>query len=115
MTTPRGEVTGRVRGTLNDTGKVLFLKRWRSMMMAHHVLLLLTDAEKRAINTHVTTCDHYNPDTGETDYYGPTILSIIFQKFARIFESTSSTILEPWRMLPWQAMIITSLSGFFNM
>ena len=41
--------------------------------------LLLTDAEKRSIKTHVTTYDNYNPDTGETAYDGPTILFIIFQ------------------------------------
>ena len=66
MTTARGEVTGGVRGTLNDTGKALFLNRWRSTMMAHHALLLLTNAEKRSNKTHVTTYKNYNPDTGET-------------------------------------------------
>ena len=58
MTTAHGKVTGGVRGTLNDTGKDLFLKRWRSTIMAHHGLLFLTDAAKRAIKTHVTTYEH---------------------------------------------------------
>ena len=80
MSFTRGKVTGRVRGTLNDTGKALFLKLCRSTMMAHHTLLLFTDAAKRDIKTHVTTYYHYNPDTGETAYNGPTILSIILQK-----------------------------------
>ena len=79
MTTACGEVTGGIRGTLNDTGKYLFLKSWISTMMPHHALLFLTYAAKQSIKTHVTTYDHYNPDTGETDYKGPTILSIIFQ------------------------------------
>ena len=80
MNTARGKVTGGVRGTLNDTGKALFLKRWRSMMMDHHALLLLTDTAKLSIKNHVTTYEHCNPDTGETAYDGPKILSIIFQK-----------------------------------
>ena len=79
MTIARGKVTGGVRGILYDTGKDLFLKRWRSIMMYHHALLLFTDAAKRAVKTHVTTYEHYNPDTVETAYDGPTILSIIFQ------------------------------------
>ena len=44
MNTSRGEVTGRVCGTINDTGKSLFLKRRRITMIAHHALLLLTNA-----------------------------------------------------------------------
>ena len=40
-------------------------------MMAHHDLLLLTNAEKRSIKTHVTTYEQYNPDTVETAYDGP--------------------------------------------
>ena len=64
MTTDRGEVTGVVCGALNNTGKALFLKHFRSTMMAHHALLFLTDAEKRSIKTHVTTYEHYNPDAG---------------------------------------------------
>ena len=48
-------------------------------MMAHHALLFLTNSAKLAIDTHVTTYEHYNPDTGKTDYDGPKILSIIFQ------------------------------------
>ena len=79
MTTACGKVTGGVRGTLNNTGNALFLKRWRSTMISHHALLFLTDAAKRAIKTHITTYEHYYPDTGETYYDGPTILSIIFQ------------------------------------
>ena len=55
MTIALGEVTGGVRGTLNNTGKTVFIKLWRSTMMDHHALLLLTDAAKRAIKTHVTT------------------------------------------------------------
>ena len=47
--------------------------------MDNHDLLFLTDTAKRAIKTHVTTYEHYNPETGETAYNGPTILSIIFQ------------------------------------
>ena len=52
-------------------------------MMAHHALLFLTDSEKRAIKTHVTTYDHYNPDTGKTSYDGPIILSIMVQTMRR--------------------------------
>ena len=48
--------------------------------MARHYILLLTNAEKRAIKTHVTTYEHYNPDTGKTAYDGPTILSKKIQK-----------------------------------
>ena len=58
MTTARGEVTGRVCGTLNDTGKAIFLHSCRSTMMDHHTILFLTDAEKRSIKTHVTTYEH---------------------------------------------------------
>ena len=47
--------------------------------MAHHALLLFTDAAKQSIKTHVTTYEHYNPDTGEAAYDGPKILSIILQ------------------------------------
>ena len=49
-------------------------------MMAHHALLFLTNSAKRSIKTHVTTYENYSPDTGETTYDVPTILSIIFQK-----------------------------------
>ena len=48
-------------------------------MISHHALLFLTDEENQAIKTHVTTYEHYNPDTGKTAYDGPTIFSIIFQ------------------------------------
>ena len=43
MTDDRGEVTTGVRGNLNDKGKVLFLNRWRSAMLAHHCLAHLTE------------------------------------------------------------------------
>ena len=79
MTTARIEVTGGFRGTLNNTGKNIFLKRWRSTMMAYHALLFLNDEAKRAITTHIRTYEHYNPATGKNAYDGPTILSIIFQ------------------------------------
>ena len=79
MTTAHGEVSDGVCGTLNDIGKALFLKRWRSTMMVHRALLFLTDASKLSTKTHVTTYENYNPDTGEMAYNGPTILSIIFQ------------------------------------
>ena len=39
MTTACGEVTSGVPGSLNNTGKNTFVKRWRSTMMAHHALL----------------------------------------------------------------------------
>ena len=100
MTATRGKVTGGVRITLKDNGTALFLNHWRSMMMAHHSLTFLTNAAKRLINTHVTTNEHYNPDTGKTAYDGPTILSIILKQCARMFESTSLMRLDPWRMLP---------------
>ena len=48
--------------------------------MYHHALFFLTNASIIAIKTHITIYDHYNPDTGETAYDGPTILSIIFQR-----------------------------------
>ena len=79
MTTARGEITGGVCGTLNDTGKAFFLKRWRSTMIDHHALLFLTNAVKLSIKTHVAIYVNYNPDTGKTAYNGTTILSIIFQ------------------------------------
>ena len=79
MTTASGKVTGGFRGTLYDTVKSLFLMRWRSIIMSHHALLLFAYAAKRAVKTHVTTYEHYNPDTVKTSYDGPTILSIIFQ------------------------------------
>ena len=42
--------------------------------MDYYDILFLTNATKLAINTHVTTYEHYNHDTGKTAYNGPTIL-----------------------------------------
>ena len=79
MTNARGEVEAGVRGSLNDLGKALFLKRWRSAMMAHHCLSFLTEAAKRTIKTHIDAYEHFNETTGESAFDGPTVLALILR------------------------------------
>ena len=79
MTNARGEVEAGVRGSLNDLGKALFLKRWRSDMMAHHCLSFLTEAAKRTIKTHIDAYEHFNETTGESAFDGPTVLALILR------------------------------------
>ena len=79
MIQARDEVSGGVRGALNDEGKVLFLQRCQSTMLDHYYLAYMTEGDRRTIKTHVESYEYFNTTTGKTAYDGPTIFDLILQ------------------------------------
>ena len=78
LSNARGELG--VANVITTVGKALFLKRWRSIMMANHALQSLTPAARMAIKTGEEWYEWYNDDTGETAQDGLTVITLILQK-----------------------------------
>ena len=46
-------------------------------MISHHCIAHLTKGRRRTIKTHVDSYEYFNATTGETSYYGTTVLALI--------------------------------------
>ena len=80
LSAARGELTAGVRGTLNDEGKKIFLLRWRSTMMAHHCIQLLTPEAQGLMKIYQSQFEWFHDGSGETIQDGLTLATLILQK-----------------------------------
>ena len=80
LSNARGEVENGVRGDLNAQGKLVFIKRWRSRMLATHALKSLTPEAVKSLQTNQGVYEWYHPISGETAEDGLTVMAIILQK-----------------------------------
>jgi len=76
----RGEVNAGVRGDLNETGKLMLMRRWKATILAHQLLESLTPKARLAIEVHKNQFEWYDELSGETNYDGLTIAHLILEK-----------------------------------
>ena len=80
LSNARGEITDGVRGTLNDAGKRIFLHCWRSTMMAHHYMELLTPKAQGLMKIYQSQYEWFHDKSSKTTQDGLTLTTIILQK-----------------------------------
>ena len=74
------KVDAGVRGDLNDAGKIMLMRRWKSTILAHQLLESLTAKSRLAIEVHKNQFEWYDELSGETNYDGLTIAHLILEK-----------------------------------